>query len=255
MSLTKISAVIITLNEEHLLESVLQPLAALCNEIIIVDSGSTDRTVEIAEKYNCRVYHKKFEGYGNQKRYAVSLASNDWILSIDGDEVITPELKDEIAFLFTKEPIQYKGIYVPITFVFMGKIFKYGNEYKKNHLRMFNKSSSNFNNSSLHEKVEVKGEIYALKNHLLHYSYKNLASYFAKFNHYSTLAAENKMAKKNKITILTIVLIGPWTFFHQYLIRLNILNGFPGFIWALFSSYFAVVKYTKLYELIRVNKK
>jgi glycosyltransferase involved in cell wall biosynthesis len=255
MSLTKISAVIITLNEEHLLGSVLQSLAELCNEIIVVDSGSTDRTVEIAEKYNCKVYYKKFEGYGNQKRYAVSLATNDWILSIDGDEVMTPELKDEIVLLFNKEPIQYDGIYVPITSVFMGKIFTYGNEYKKKHLRLFNKSNSNFDNSPLHEKVKVKGELYVLKNHLLHYSYKNLASYFVKFNHYSTVTAQNKMAKKEKVTILTILFIGPWTFFHQYLIRFNFLNGFPGFIWALFSSYFAVVKYTKLYELIRINKK
>lgn len=251
MPAIKISAVIITLNSEYLLESVLQPLAELCNEIIIVDSGSSDSTIQIADKYKCKVYYNKFTGYGNQKRYAVNLASNDWILSIDADEVVTPELKKEIGDLFSKDIIPYNGIYIPITFVFMGKIFKFGNEYKKNHLRLFNKSISNFNNSSLHEKVEVKGETYILENHILHYSYKNICTYFEKFNKYSDLAAESKVGKKNKVTILKIALIGPWTLFYQYLIRLNFLNGFPGFIWSLFSSYFAVVKYTKLYELNR----
>jgi glycosyltransferase involved in cell wall biosynthesis len=253
MHLPKITATIITLNSEHTLESVLKPLTELCNEIIVVDSGSTDQTVSIAEKYKCKVYYNKFEGYGKQKRYAVSLASNDWILSIDADEVVTPELKEEIMVLFNQDPIPYNGIYIPITLVFMGKVFRYGNEYKKKHLRLFNKTTSNFDNSSLHEKVEVKGEIYSLKNHILHYSYKDLNAYFEKFNTYSTLAADNKIKKQQKVSIFNILLIGPWTMFYQYLIRLNIFNGFPGLVWALFSSYFAVAKYTKLYEHNKVK--
>ncbi len=255
MSSTKISAVLITLNAEYLLEQVLKPLSECCDEIILVDSGSVDNTIQIAKKYNCKTYYRAFDGYGNQKRYAVGLATHNWVLSIDADEIITTELKEELATFFEKETIPYKGIYIPRTLVFMEKVFNFGNEHKQKQLRLFNKSSANFNTASLHEKIEIEnqkvGDCYTLRNHMLHYSYKDLSNYFGKFNQYSTLAARNKASKKNSVSILTILLIGPWTFIHQYLIKLNFLNGFQGFVWSLFSSYFAATKYIKLYELVR----
>jgi glycosyltransferase involved in cell wall biosynthesis len=247
-----ISAVLITYNCGSTIDEVLKALS-WCNETIVVDSGSTDETLPICEKHNCRVFYHPFCGYGNQKRYAVNLAKNDWIFSVDGDEVITPELKNEIAHIFCADKILSKGFYVPITLVFMGRIFRFGHEYKYPHLRLFNKNFANFNEAILHESVQYPENAPLLKNQIFHYSYKNISHYFEKFNTYTSLYATAAL-KKKKQTKFKITLKLPFEFFRAFILRRNILNGFPGFVWSVFSAYYSFVKLVKLYEIQKLKK-
>ena len=140
-----ISVVIITFNSEYALEKVLEAVK-WANEIIIVDSGSTDKTLEIANKFGINPIFKKFEGFGPQKSFACSLAKNNWVLSIDDDEVVTESLRKEIDNIDLTNT-NFSGFKLPISLVFLGKILKYGGEYKKLHLRFFNKNKGNWNKS------------------------------------------------------------------------------------------------------------
>jgi glycosyltransferase involved in cell wall biosynthesis len=244
----KISCVIITLNEE---ENIRRSLTAVkwCDEIIVVDSGSTDKTLDICNEFGCKVYHKDFDGYGEQKRYAVSLAKNDWILNIDADEVVSDELRNEIENIFSLEKINYNGFALPRMLIFLGKKFKYGKESKEYYIRLFNKNFGDFSKDKVHEKVELNGEAKKLKWEFYHYSYKNIEQYFKKFNSYTTKAAKSLYGEGKKgRRPLAIVFGFPIYFFKNYFVNRNFLNGIPGFFWALFSSLYPVIKYFKLWS-------
>ncbi len=190
----KISCVIITYNEEENLAECLKSVS-WCDEIIVVDSGSTDKTVEIAEKFGAKVFKKNFTGYGEQKQYAVSLASNDWIFSIDADEVVSNELKKNILNRFSSKLNLPDGFLMHRRLIFLGKEFKYGRESKELILRLFNKQSGSFNSAKVHETVELKGRVEKLDGILFHNSYKNLEQYFQKFNDYTSKAADELFKK------------------------------------------------------------
>ena len=244
-----ISCVIITFNEEENIRRTLNSVK-WCDEIVVVDSGSDDKTIDICNEYKCRVYHKDFNGYGEQKRYAVSLASNDWILNIDADEVVSDELCDEIKNIFKDDEIKFNGFFLPRSLIFLGKHFKYGRESKEYYLRLFNKNFGNFSSDKVHEKVEIEGDTKKLNGTLHHYSYTNLEQYFNKFNSYTTQAAQGLFDKGNKgRSVVAIVLGFPVYFFKNYVVYRNFLNGTQGFLWALFSSLYPIIKYFKLWSL------
>jgi glycosyltransferase involved in cell wall biosynthesis len=245
----KISCVVITLNEEENIRRALNSVK-WCDEIVVVDSGSTDKTIEICEEFNCRISNKEFNGYGEQKRYAVSLANNDWILSIDADEVVSDELCDEIKNIFNDDEIKFNGFFFPRSLIFLGKHFKYGRENKEYYLRLFNKNCGNFSTDKVHEKVKLNGNTQKLNGTLHHYSYTNIEQYFNKFNSYTTNAAEVLFDEGNKGRSVAAIILGfPVYFFKNYFIYRNFLNGMQGFLWALFSSLYPVIKYFKLWAL------
>jgi glycosyltransferase involved in cell wall biosynthesis len=245
----KISSVIITFNEEENIRRALNSVK-WCDEIVVVDSGSEDKTIEICEEFSCRIYKKDFNGYGEQKRYAVPLTANDWILNIDADEVVSDELCDEIKNIFNDDEIKYNGFFLPRSLIFLGKQFKHGRESKEYYLRLFNKNYGDFSTDKVHEKVKLKGNTLKLNGTLNHYSYTNIEQYFNKFNSYTTKAAQVLFDKGNKgRTVITIVLGFPVYFFKNYFIYRNFLNGMQGFLWALFSSLYPVIKYFKLWAL------
>jgi glycosyltransferase involved in cell wall biosynthesis len=246
----KISAVIITFNEEHSIERALRSLD-FCDEIVVADSGSTDATVVVCEKYKCRVFTRPFDGYGPYKQFAVSKASNDWVLSIDTDEVVSGELKREIVSLFSAGAPPALGYYIPRTLVFLGRLLRFGGEYRKKHLRLFNRNAGAFTDEKVHEKVCVSGKTDSLKNQILHYSYDSICDYFEKFNRYTTAAAQSLFERKKKASALNVMARFPLTFIKIYFIKGCFLDGYAGFIWALFSSMYPVVKYAKLHELYR----
>jgi glycosyltransferase involved in cell wall biosynthesis len=249
--MAKLSAVVITYNEEVCIG---RTLAALdfCDEIVVVDSGSTDSTVALCEQAGAKVFERAFSGYGSQKQYAVSLAQNDWVLAIDADEVVSPELAAEIRSTILSSDPSCNGFHVPITLVFFGRILRYGDEYKNPHLRLFNRAFGTFTSDHIHEHVLVQGKTQALTNHILHYSYRNLADYFTKFNSYTTVAADALFEKGKRVSVIAIVLRFPLTFIKNYFFRRSILDGFPGFLWSLLCSVYAVVKYAKLAERYQV---
>jgi glycosyltransferase involved in cell wall biosynthesis len=244
----KLSTVIITFNEETRLRQTLESVR-WCNEIIVVDSCSTDKTLEICKEYdNCKVYVQPFLGYGAQKKFAVEKASFDWILSVDADEVVTDGLRDEIVNVLSLPNIPSAGFNIPITLIFMKKVFKFGCEHKQLHLRLFNKDKGNFNTLKLHESIIVDGIVAKLKNEILHSSYNDIHHYFQKFNLYANIFKDEALVKGKKASKLKTLARFPLEFFKQYILRLNFLNGYPGFVWSLFSAFYVFVKYTSLYE-------
>ena len=249
----KISCVIITYNEEENLSDCLNSIN-WCDEIIIVDSGSSDKTVEIAEKFGAKVFKKDFAGYGEQKQYAVSLASNDWIFSIDADEIITKELQESILKRFSSSDLP-EGFLIHRRLFFLEKEFKYGRESKELILRLFNRKFGNFNSAKVHETVELKGSIEKLSGLLLHNSYKSLNQYFEKFDRYTTKAAEELFEKGKGRNIVLTYLLFPVYFFKNYIVDRNFLNGRKGMTWAFYSSYYPVVKYSKLRKLYKSENK
>ena len=246
----KLSIVLITHNEESRIKKTLEA-AKWCDELIIVDSGSTDNTLEICKQFsNCKIYHHPFSGYGEQKKKAVDLSSNKWVLSIDSDEIISSELKNEIETILKKATIPQTHFYIPITLVFLGKIFSYGRMNKRNHLRFFNKEFGNFNANKVHEGLNITGDSSKLKGELLHYSYKNVHHYFEKFNSYTSTGAEVMIKKKRSVNKVLTMILFPFNFFKFYIIDLNFMNGYEGYVWSIFSAFYKIVKYVKYDELL-----
>jgi glycosyltransferase involved in cell wall biosynthesis len=247
-----VSAVLITRNAERLLAQVLDALA-WCDEILVVDSGSTDATVRIAESHGARVLFHEFAGYGPQKAWAVSQAKHDWVLVVDGDEIVTPELAREIPERLGRDAETHAGFEIPISLVFLGRLMRHGGEYGMRHLRLYDRRRGNYNQNRVHERVELDGPVGRLQQHILHDSYGSIHHYFEKFNEYTTAGAVDLNARARTAGVGTIILRFPLTFVRQYFIRGHAFNGYPGFVWSLFSAMYPVVKYAKLREMQRAK--
>lgn len=221
----KISVIIITGNEENNIAECLRSLL-WADEIIVVDSESTDRTVQIAKEFTEKVFVKKWNGYASQKAYALSLATNDWVLSIDADERISESLAKEILEI---NLTQYNGYFIKRDNYFLGKLIRgcgWGNDIQ---LRLFKKSETKLSDRMVHEKFIVNGSVSNLKNSFAHYSYKNLNDAFEKINRYSTLEASEKVDKKT-VNVFTVLMSPAFYFLHHFIIRKGFLDGIHGII-------------------------
>ncbi len=248
--MAKLSVVIITYQEEENIARCLDSVKALADEIVVVDSNSPDRTVEICRSYNCRVFTHDFEGYGKQKQFAVDQASNDWVLSLDADEVVTSELKTEIHNLLQKENGTAAGYQIPMSFCFMGRILKHAQTY---HLRLFIRRKGHFTTVPVHEEFVVEGPIGKLKGKLIHYSYRDISHHLQKINVYTSQAAMKYLQEKRRFSKCRVAFRFPISFFTFYFLRLGFLNGYPGFMWSFFAAFYDSVKIAKTIEM--ANKK
>ncbi len=244
----QLSVVILTFNSTRTIRQVLEAVAGWANEIVVVDSGSSDDTLVIAQSFNAKIFHRKLDGFGTQKHFAVEQATNDWVFVVDSDEVVTEELKREIDTLLV-DGTEYQGFLVPRILIFLGKKLKYGRESKLPTLRLFNRKFGNYNDKDVHEDVVLDGKTFIVKNCMLHYSFTDIAEFFQKMNDYSSRSAAELFRNGKTTSILKVVTKFPVTFFVEYFIRLNFLNGYPGFVWALTQAAYASLKYIKLREL------
>lgn len=243
----KVSAVIITLNEERIIQKTLSQLH-WCDEIIIVDSYSTDNTVAICKQFGCIVYARPFEGYGSQKQFAVSMANNDWVLCIDADEVLTDELVQEITSIRENDG-GYAGFSFPMNMVFLNKEFTFGRESGRYFMRLFNRQKGGFTSDKVHEGIQVSGPIKKMRHLVQHYSYSSIFQYLEKLNRYSTYSAEMAYQKGKNKTLAQVLIAIPYNFFKYYLLERNFLNGVKGLYWSVFSAYYHFAKYLKIKEL------
>ena len=243
----QLSIVIITLNSEKILLKTLQAVQ-WADEIVLVDSGSTDKTFEIAQKFKAKIIYRAFDGYGSQKNFATQQASNDWILSLDDDEILTPELQKEIQNLDLQNT-DFQGFKIPRSLIFLGKLLRFSGEYKRLTLRLFNRKHGNWNAEYVHESVEVNGKVGTLKHQILHDSYRDLTDYFNKFNKYTSLGAKTLAERGKTASTFKIISRFPTTFLKIYLLKGSCLDGYAGFMWALLTAINPVVKYAKLREL------
>ncbi len=235
---------IITYNEERKIERALQSVS-FCDEIVVVDSGSTDRTLQIARKYTDKIFYNKWHGFGKQKNFAISKLSTDWVLSIDADEEVSDRLKDEIVSEL-KEP-RASAYAVNIQLVFMGRALRFGGAYPDYHVRLFRRGSFFFREDSIHEGVDAKAV--KLKNPVYHYSYENLEEYFNKFNKYTTLIAQKHFREGRRVgRFFPFVRFG-FELFKRHIVKMAFLDGYPGILYATLSSFYTLIKYAKLVEL------
>lgn len=242
-----VSAVIITYNESANLRRTLARLY-WCDEIIVVDSFSTDGTDLIARDENCRLIRRAFKGFGDQKRFAVAQCCNDWILCLDADEELSPELVEEILDELSS-PDCKNGLSFPSNLVFRNQRFRHGRESRRQVVKLFNRNSGQVSNDRVHEKIEVNGPVIRLHNSLLHYSYRDISQYFTKFNLYTEWCAGNYYLAGKRKSKAVIIFSIPWYFIKYYLLDRNFLNGLNGFYWSLLMSFYHLVKYLKLEDM------
>jgi glycosyltransferase involved in cell wall biosynthesis len=243
--MSKLSVVIITKNEERNIADCLATVE-WADEIIIVDSFSTDRTVEIAKKYTDKIFQRQFTNYSDQKNFGAAQASNPWILSIDADERVSSELKEEICQVITKGSSD--GYLIPRLDYMFGKKIKYGGWYPQYHLRLYKKDKGKWVRA-VHEFVTVDGKIEYLKNPLLHFSHLTISNFIQKLDRYTSMEAENLFLQQKKTNIFNIIFLPLIVFIYKYLFCLGFLDGVHGLFLAVSLAYYHFAKHTKLWEL------
>ncbi len=243
--MNKISVTVITKNEEKNISDCLNSVK-WADELIVVDSESTDKTVEIAKHFTDKVFMRKWEGYVPQKRYALSLASNEWVLSLDADERVTPELKEEIINL---SPSEYSGFKIRRKNFLMTKEITSCGWEKDFQLRLFKKDKTDLNERLVHEKFITEGNVGTLKNPMLHYTFESFTDYFNKINRYTSLKSEELLKKKKKIGGWTIFSHSVSAFFAFFFIRRGFKDGVYGLIISFLHSVSTMMNYIKLWEL------
>lgn len=245
-----LSVAMITLNEERILEKTLKSVMEFADEIVIVDSGSTDKTKEIAEKYGARFISQKWLGYGMQRNKAIDSATHEWILNIDADEEISPALKERIIKIKNGGE---EGEVFSINFssVCFGKKLKHGGWSNSYHVRLFKKSAGRFNDNMVHEEFQTDKKVYTIKEDIFHHSYLTLQDYFIKFNRYTTEGAIEYYKKGKKLSVLQIIFNPIYKFIKMYIIRLGFLDGIEGLMIAVASAMYSMVKYFKLREIYK----
>ena len=242
-----LSVILIAKNEEANIRDCLRSVS-WADEIVVVDSGSTDDTVKLCEEAGARVYvHADWPGFGPQKNRALGYASKDWVFSIDADERVTPELRAEIeTVLRTGEA---DGYYCPRLSQFCGRFIRHSGWYPDYVLRLFKRGAGRFSDSLVHESVSLTGRSARLKNPLLHYSYLTAGDVERKVEHYSAAAAQQMLQSGKRSNRPEAALRGGWAFVRTYVLRLGVLDGSAGFRIALMNARTTYLKYRKLEAL------
>ena len=240
MDRKQLSVTIITLNEERRIGKCIKSVS-FADEIIVVDSGSQDRTVEIAEQAGARVIHQDWLGYGRQKQFAVEQAINDWVLCLDADEWLSPELLQSIQSVL--EHPEFRAYQFPRRNRFMGRWLRHGEGYPDWSLRLFDRNHAHWSEDEVHEKVVPDVDVGKISGDLMHESEETLQQYLEKQDRYVTLQAQT-IVDQGKISIVTRMVISPIVrFIKFYLIRLGILDGIPGLLHILIGCRNSLIKY------------
>lgn len=245
-----LSAVIITLNAASQLEECLRSVA-FCDEILVVDSGSTDGTVGLAERHGARVIQSEWRGFGAQKQFAVEQARYDWVLCIDADESVSEVLRMSIEAAL-RAPSSNAFLFARCN-RFMGRYLRHGEGYPDWSVRLFDRRLSHWSRDTVHEKVLVSGDWSRLAGDLVHDSAETLDSYLTKQNHYSTLAAQAAVTRGDRGSAIHLVFSPLMRFIKFYLFRLGFLDGLPGLVHIVIGCGTSFVKYAKIINL-SVNK-
>ena len=245
MIMVKISACIISYNEEKRIEECLKSLQGIVDEIIVVDSLSTDKTIEITKKYTDKIYEQKFLGHVEQKNLAVEKANYDWILSLDCDERLTDELKESI--LKVKNNLENAAAYRMARRTFY--VYRWLNYcwYPDFKIRLFNKKTAHWTGVNPHDQVEVSSKkITTLKGDLLHYSFDSISEHIRTIDFFTEIGADEIIKRNKKVNMLSPWTHGLWTFVKLYFLKRGFMDGYAGLVVAVLSGVHAFVKYNKV---------
>ncbi len=240
-----VSVVIVTKNEEANIEDALKSVSD-ARDIIVVDAQSSDRTVEICRLYTDKVYTHEWQGFARQKQTAVNYAKGPWVLILDADERLTPELRAEIGD--TLAATSHNGFFIPRENYFIGRWIKHSGWWPDNTLRLFRKDRGSLEQREVHEKVIIEGTAGYLKNPLKHFTYGSVSDFVHRMDRYSALAAEEIRKKRGRAGFISLTVRPAATFIKMYFLRLGLLDGTRGLMLALLYSFYTFLKYAKTWE-------
>jgi len=250
----EISAVIITYNEEKRLEAGLKSLTDVVEEIIVVDRYSDDDTIKLARKYTDRVFLRKWTNFSDQKNYGNSKAKFPWILSLDADERLSPELREEILQLKEQEP-EYSGFGIPRRIFYLGRWVRHTAWNPDLKIRLFRRDKARWEGEYVHEDLVIEGEVKKLKGSLYHFTYRNIADHLRRMNTFSDLGAQKLYAENKKCRWYHLAFLPFFRFVKSYFFMLGFLDGFAGFVISVLDGYTGFVTYAKLKEIWKTGEK
>lgn len=251
-----LSACIIAYNEEKNIERCIKAVSLVADEIIVIDSFSTDDTVAIAERLGAKVSKRTFTGYGDQKFFAQQQATYDWVLSIDADEVISPELTQSILML-KADPV-HAAYKIDILPNYCGHWIRHGGWYPQPKLRIWDRRRATMKNSQVHEGIELNDKhatVGHLKGDLLHYSYNTISDHLKKIEKYSEMGARADAAKGKSCSFLKLLVAPKWQFVNDFVLKLGFLDGYWGYIVCRNNAFSSFVKYAKTRHYASLKKR
>jgi glycosyltransferase involved in cell wall biosynthesis len=243
----KISVAIITKNEEANIRGCLESVR-WADDIVVVDSGSTDQTLRICGEFPVRVFGEDWKGFARQKNSAIAKTRHEWILSLDADERVTEKLKEEIARTLDSGPLP-NGYFLARRNYFLGKWIKHCGWYPDHNLRLFRKGRGFFEEREVHEKATVQGRVGYLQEPLEHHTYRTVSDFLLRLDRYSSLAAREMRREGRRFRYSDWLFRPPFTFLQMYVLRAGFLEGYFGFLLSALYSYYTFAKYSKLREI------
>lgn len=243
----ELSAIVVCFNEEDRIEECLESIR-WCDEIVVVDSFSTDRTPEICRRYTERFYQRAWAGYGEQKAHAHSLATKDWVLLVDSDERVSPALRQEILEALSRKGEACAAYRVPRLVYYLRRWWRRGGWFPDYDIRLFRREQATWGGSEPHEKILVNGLVRRLKNPLEHFTYRNIEDHIQRINRFTSISS-GELKKAGRRWWLSDALLRPAVRFgYSYIWRRGFMDGFAGFHVALTSAVYVYLKYAKLWE-------
>jgi glycosyltransferase involved in cell wall biosynthesis len=245
----KLTATIITRDEAAHIEACLASVA-FADEILVIDSGSTDGTADLARAKGARVVVRDWPGYSAQKNFAASEAAHDWILSVDADERVSPELKAEIQSTLATDPAN-AGYRVPRVTFHLGRWIRTTDWYPDCQLRLYDRRRAEWNGRRVHESVSARGPVGQLRRDLQHYAYRDISHHHQTMDRYTTLAAEQLASEGRDASLTDLLVHPPAAFLRNYVLKRGFMDGAPGAIISAMNAHYVLLKYAKLWALRR----
>jgi glycosyltransferase involved in cell wall biosynthesis len=249
----RLSACIITYNEADRIEECLRSVS-FCDEIVVVDSHSTDATRELAHRLGARVIERDWPGYRSQKQFAVEAANNDWVLCLDADERVSAPLRAEIERLRERGFPENAGWSIPRITDYFGRFLRHGNAYPDRLVRLFDRRHGRWIGREIHENTAVDGPVGRLRGNLEHFSYRDLSDHQSRMQRYATLMAHALYSSGKRAGLLNVLFNAQWRFLRGYILRLGFLDGWRGLVFALVEASYVRNKYLQLYMLGKNSK-
>jgi glycosyltransferase involved in cell wall biosynthesis len=247
-----VSVYVLTFNNRRTIERCLQSLE-WAEELVVVDSFSTDGTYEVCQRYTDKTCQRKFAGHRDQYQYAVDLTTNEWIMFVDADEEVSPELAEEIREEMKGGAGGTDGFFVYRRTYYLGRWIRYGGWYPDGEIRLCRKQKGKWE-GGLHAKIVVNGEVKSLKSQYLHYTYRNISDQIQTIDKYSQIAAEDMVREGERFSLFKLLFHPPFRFFKEYILKAGFRDGFPGLVIIASTMYYVFIKYAKLWELTKVSK-
>lgn len=250
MGAPKLSACIITHNEADRIGPCISALK-FCDEIVVVDSRSSDTTRDLAAQLGARVIDRDWPGYRSQKQYATDAASHDWVLSIDADERVTPALRAEIEALRSGGFAAAAGWTMPRMTEYFGKFLRHGNSWPDRQIRLYDRRAAHWVGFEVHEKIMVDGAVAALRGHLEHFAYRSFDDHLGRLDRYASLMATQMFAAGRRASLAQVLVNPAWRLLRGLLFKLGILDGWRGWLFHIAEAGYVRRKYLRLWALSR----